>query len=238
MRNKTLDVRFTWAKPELNSKPGRKWGFEWIAKKEDVGLRWISEKTGGHGERYSPHPGLFRDFADLRDRVEILVFANTHGDILGMPGSESRRVDFDGDGLRTVRRYAWLSIWEQEIRRMRHAVRLWDASNTGARKARLDAKAKLQTAIASAIQDRTMPRCTIMYLNPQHELIATPVNLLAFMWLTLARLASGEIAEQPCLGKSKMCVGYLYTGIGPGLMKTGTTTCSIACRKEKSRRNG
>jgi hypothetical protein len=57
------------------------------------------------------------------------------------------------------------------------------------------------------------------------------------MWLALARLASGEIAEQPCMGKGKNCLGYIYTGLGPGFKKKGTVTCSIACRKWKERHN-
>jgi hypothetical protein len=67
------------------------------------------------------------------------------------------------------------------------------------------------------------------------ELFVYPVNLLAFMWLTLARLLSGEIVEQPCMGESKNCIGYIYTGLGPGLKKTGTVTCSVACRQNKKR---
>lgn len=74
-----------------------------------------------------------------------------------------------------------------------------------------------------------------MCLNQKLELFVHPVNLLAFMWLTLARLLSGEIVEQPCMGRSKDCLGYIYTGVGPGLKKTGSVTCSIACRKWKER---
>ena len=55
------------------------------------------------------------------------------------------------------------------------------------------------------------------------------------MWLTLARLASGEIAEQKCLAQ---CGEYIYTGVGPGLKKTGTTTYSDRCRKWKERNAG
>ena len=74
-----------------------------------------------------------------------------------------------------------------------------------------------------------------MCINQKLELFVYPVNLLAFMWLTLARLVSGQILEQPCMGKSQRCLGYIYTGMGDGLKKTGTVTCSIACRKWKER---
>ena len=93
----------------------------------------------------------------------------------------------------------------------------------------------MQIGIESALRDVTTPRCARACLNQNLELFVYPVNLLAFMWLTLARLASGEIVEQPCMGGGKECLGYIYTGLGPGLKKTGTVTCSVACRKRKER---
>ena len=99
MGSGALDTRFAWYKPE--AKPGskgkggynRRWGFEWYTRKGALQLRWTSEKEGGDVIRYQPHPGLFRIFAGLRDRVEILVFANVHGDILGVPGREYYQLD-------------------------------------------------------------------------------------------------------------------------------------------------
>lgn len=238
MHDKALDVRFKWTKPEANPKFKTQWnaerkqGFVWRAVKGEIQLRWTSEEEGGYTINYDPPPGLFRWFSNLSGRVEILAFANAFGDILAAPGSEFWCKD--RDGLRVGRRYAPLRLWEREIRRMRHAVRLWDASNTGARWTRSNAEKEMHAAIARAIQDRTTPCCTIVRLNAQHELIACPVNLLAFMWMTLARLASGEIKERPC-EKFDDCGDYIYVGRGPGMQRDDTTTCSAACRQKKKR---
>jgi hypothetical protein len=121
---------------------------------------------------------------------------------------------------------------------MRWAVGLWDQSNDeNARKGcRLQAREELQIEIESALRDTTTPSYTRVYLDQKLELFVHLVNPLAFMWLTLGRLVSGEIVEQPCMGKrSRPCLGYIYTGLGHGLNKTGTLTCSIACRKWKER---
>lgn len=244
MGSGALDTRFVWYKPE--AKPGskgkggfeRKWGFDWHTKKGDLQLRWTSEKEGGYTTRYQPDPGLFRVFAGLKDRVEILVFANAYGDILGVPGREYYQLDVAAiGGRRTVRPYASLCMWIHQIRQMRQAVNLWDQCNdeTARKSARLQARKDLQIEIESALRDVATPSCARACLNQNMELFVYPVNLLALMWLTLARLVSGEVAEQPCLGGSKSCLGYIYTGVGPGLKKTGTVTCSAACRKRKER---
>jgi hypothetical protein len=235
MHNRTLDTRFVWWKPES--------GFEWGTRKGDRQLRWKSEKKGGYSIRRQPHPRLFRVFAALRvtragSEEGILGFANEHGDILALPGSSFYQQD-NGGGRRTVRRHAMFSLWRHQVQQMRWAVGLWDQCNDAtARKAtRLQARKDLQLEIESALRDLTTPSCARVCLNQKLELFVYPVNLLAFMWLTLARLVSGEIVEQPCMGKSKGCLGYIYTGLGPGLKKTGTVTCSIACRKWKERHN-
>lgn len=247
MRIKTLDTRFVWGKPETKPKPKgqfeseRERGFEWATKKGDRQLYWTSEKKGGYTIRYQPWPGLFRDFAALRAtgaraEEEILRFANKYGDILSVPGRDFYQQGSDG-GRRVVRRYATLTLWRHHIQQVKWAVGLWDQSNdpSGRNAARLRLRQELQLEIESALRDTATPICARVCLNQKLELFVYPVNLLAFMWLTLARLVSGDIAEQPCLGNSKSCLGYIYTGIGPGLKKTGTVTCSIACRKWKER---
>lgn len=228
----TLDTRFVWWKPES--------GFEWgTTKKRDRQLRWTSERRGGYLVQHHPPIGLFRDFAGLRvgrpgAETEILSFANEYGDIIAAPDSSFYQMD--NAVRRIVRRTATLSLWQHHVRQMRCAVRLWDrCNNAGTRKdARLQAHKDLQLEIESALKDVTTPRCSRVCLNQNLELFVYPVNLLAFMWLTLARLASGEIMEQPCLGE---CGGYIYTGLGLGLKRAGTATCSPACRKWKERHN-
>lgn len=246
MSSGALDTRFVWSKPK--AKPGskgkggynRRWGFEWYKRKGDLQLRWISEKEGGDVLPYQPHPGLFRIFAGLRDRVEILVFANAHGDILGVPGREYYQQDEAAIGGRRISRpYAPLSVWEFQIEQMLYAVEQWDICNDerASRRARLQAREQLQIEIESALRDLKTPCCARMCLGQNMELFVYPVNLLAFMWLTLARLLSGDIVEQPCMciGERKGCLRYIYTGLGHGLKKTGTVTCSVACRKWKER---
>lgn len=236
MSSRTLDTRFVWGKPET--------GFMWGTKRGGgIQLRWPAERKGGVAVKYQPRLSLFRIFAALRatgsqDAADILSFANEYGDIFGVPGHEYYQLDEAGiNGRRTVRPYAALSMWRHQIRQMQWAVGLWGQCNDqSARKSiRLQARKDLQLEIESALRDVTTPSCARMCLNQKLELFVYPVNLLAFMWLTLARLASGEIVEQPCMGESKSCLGYIYTGLGPGLKKTGTVTCSIACRKWKER---
>jgi len=235
MRSNVLDAPFIWQKPES--------GFEWGTKKGDRQLRWKSEKAGGRTTKYPPKPGLYRRFAALRvtrtntnAEEEIRRFANEYGDILAVPGSAFYQQDQDG-ARRIIRRHATLSMWRHQVQQMRWAVGLWDRSaDENARKGyRLQAREELQLEIESALRDMTTPSCARMCINQKLELFVYPVNLLAFMWLTLARLVSGQILEQPCMGKSQRCLGYIYTGMGDGLKKTGTVTCSIACRKWKER---
>jgi hypothetical protein len=229
-----MDVRFRWEKPDS--------GFEWgTTAKGDRQLRWKSEKAGGWRTEYPPAQGLFRTFAALRvaptrAEEEIRRFANEYGDILARPGGDFYQPDEAGV-RRTVRRYATLSVWGHQVAQMRWAVSLWDQSNdeNARRGSRLQAREALQLEVESALRDVITPSCARLRLSKTLELYVLPVNLLAFMWLTLARLVSGEIVEQPCTGKSRNCRKYIYTGLGPGLKKTGTVTCSIACRRWKSR---
>jgi len=236
MSRGTLDTRFSWRKPEA--------GFIWGTKRGgEIQLRWPAERKGGFTVNYQPRLSLFRIFAALRatgseDMDDILSFANEYGDILAVPGREHYQLDEAGiNGRRTVRPYAALSMWRHQIRQMQWAVGLWNQCNdeTARKAAQLRARKDLQIEIESALRDVVTPSCARACLSQNMELFVYPVNLLAFMWLTLARLLSGEIVEQPCMGNSKSCLGYIYTGLGPGLKKTGTVTCGVACRKWKER---
>lgn len=231
MSNGALYPQFIWCKPEST--------FSWFKAKTGYQLQWSREKRGEYVTRYYPPLSLFRDFVgDIRPDPaavamgHILSFANTYGDILGIPGDEYYQLDAIA-GRRTVRSYATLNIWRHQVRQMKWAVGLWDQCNNERRgdAARRRARKELQIEIESALKDVTTPSCARLCLNQELELYVYPVNLLAFMWLTLARLLSGEIAEQWCLG----CHALIYTGVGPGLKKTGTVTCSAACRKRKER---
>jgi len=234
MNKGNLDRRFVWYKPET--------AFVWCKTKDGHRLRWPHEKRGKVAV-YHPPLSLFRTFADMKtDRksaaIHILNFASEYGDILGAPGDEYYQTDGAAiTGRRTVRPYATPRVWRFQIEQMRYAVEQWDIGKDerASGRAKLQAREQLQIEIESALRDVTTPSCARVCLNQRLELFVLPMNLLAFMWLTLARLLSGEIVEQPCMGVSNGCLGYIYTGVGPGLMKTGTTTCSPACRKWKER---
>jgi hypothetical protein len=237
MSSGALQAGFTWGKPETK--------FIWgTARDGSYRLRWPDEKKGGYTVMYHPPLSLFRVFAedlkpDPKDAAEYhaLSFANEYGDILSVPGREYYQLDGEAiGGRRVIRPYAPLRLWRHQIRQMRWAVGLWDQCNdeTARETTRRQARKELQIEIETALRDVTTPSCVRMRLNQDMELYLHPVNLLAFMWLTLARLASGEIAEQRCLG----CSQYIYTGVGPGLKKTGTLTCSVVCRKWKERHSG
>src|SRR5450631_768379 len=188
MGSGALDTRFVWYKPE--AKPGskgkggfeRKWGFDWHTKKGDLQLHWTSEKEGGYTIRYQPPFRLYREFADLRDRVGVIAFANAYGDILGVPGREYYQLDGAAiGGRRTVRPYASLRTWMHQIRQMRRAVNLWDQCNdeTARKSARLQARKDLQIEIESALRDVATPSCARACLNQNRELFVYPMNLLA-----------------------------------------------------------
>lgn len=239
-----MDVRFRWSVPDS--------GHEWRQRKGDLRLVWKEEKRGGFATEYRPECKLFREFAALgvtrsRQAELILRFANKYGDILALPGSsfirylgEDAPSPEGGEYRKIIRSHATLRMWRHTIQQMRQAVDLWDQSNDGTigKPARLKARSALQVEIEVILRNMTTPSCTRVCLNQKMELFVYPVNLLAFMWVTLARLVTGEIVEQPCLGKSKKCLKYIYTGLGTGLKKTGTVTCSVACRKWKERQSG
>lgn len=233
MSTGALHPQFVWCKPEF--------AFIWVKTKSGNQLQWPREKKGGYTKLYHPPLSLFREFIDdikpdPKDVAEehILSFANMYGDILGTPGGEYYQLDAAAiAGRRTVRPYATLNVWRHQVRQMRWAVGLWNqCNNEGLGKAvRQRARQELQIEIESALRDVATPSCARVRLNQKLELFVYPVNLLSFMWLTLARLLSGEIAEHRCLG----CGVPIYTGIGLGLKKTGTATCSATCRKRRER---
>jgi len=232
-----MDIRFRWRVPES--------GYAWRQTTGGQQLIWKDEKRGGMTTGYRPETRLFREFAKLdttpaRREKAILTFADKYGDIVALPGSSF----YDPNDIspppyrRIIRSQATLSAWLLAIQRLRRAVNLWDQSNDKniGRGARLEARSALQIQIESALRDMTTPSCARVCLNQKLELFVYPVNLLAFMWLTLARLVSGEIVERRCMGESENCLGHIYIGTSPGLKKPGTLTCGGACRKGKSRR--
>lgn len=94
------------------------------------------------------------------------------------------------------------------------------------------AREALQLEVQDALTDTETPSHATGYLTRELRLLTWPVNLLAYMWLTFARVVSGEIEERRCA----MCPEYFYVGSGPGLQRHDTITCSVACRKRKQRR--
>jgi ureidoglycolate hydrolase len=97
------------------------------------------------------------------------------------------------------------------------------------------ARKALQAEIQDALTDIEIPsHTTPCLLMPELRLVLRPVNLLAYMWLSFARVVSGEIEERPC-EMFTSCHEYIYVGSGPWLQRDDTTTCSAACRQKKKR---
>lgn len=97
------------------------------------------------------------------------------------------------------------------------------------------ARKALQYEVQEALTDIETPSYTTpCLLMPEFHLVLRPVNLLADMWLSFARVVSGEIEERRCEMFAR-CGEYIYVGLGPGLQRSDATTCSAACRQEKKR---
>jgi hypothetical protein len=225
------------------SKPDRECGFGWGTIKGDRQLRWSAEERGGYVITYPPSLGLFRNFAALRvagskAEKEIQKFANEYGDILAVPGTDKYELDNDL-GRRTRRFHGTLRVWRHQVEQMRWAVGLWDQSNdeSALKGSRLQAREDLPLEIESALRDLNTPSCTRVCLNHNLELSVYPVNLLAFMWLSFARVVAGKIQERPCTGlklTGQPCPNFVY--FEPGVRRYDErATCSPACRKRKQR---
>ena len=213
MRKTFRDVSFHWQRP--------KQGHEWY-KGRRVRLKPRTPETEDVLDVVLVM--AFRKFAriDTGDSWklsrEILGFAECYGDIIALPDQEHP---------------TW-ETWCNAIRQMRQAVNLWDRLKdpkmTGG--ARRRGQRSLQLEIHHALTDTALPSHTAIGLTSELGLALHPVNLLAYMWLTFARVVSGEIEERPCMGN---CSGYIYVGRGPGLKREDTVTCSDACRKWRER---
>jgi hypothetical protein len=224
MKNSVELNNFGWFRPVH--------GFKLVSSGPGGGGRLAPKQWSDRGtlaQRYRPGPGLFREFARIRirDKEGILDFADKYGDILSLPGA------WEGAerGKRT-RTSATLDTWRNQIRHMRMAVKWWD-------RLRIDPKTnqvQLQYELKAALTDTETPRCSFAYPF-ENGIRLAPANLLAFMWLSLARVVSGDIGEQPCTGldeDKQPCPNFVY--FEPGLRRyDDRATCSSACRKRKQR---
>ncbi len=92
----------------------------------------------------------------------------------------------------------------------------------------------LQLEVRKALTDTVTPSHSTPNLTRDLLLLIDPANLLAYMWLTFARVVSGEIEERLCV----ICKEErFYIGSGPGLHRDDKTTCGAACRKRKERQD-
>src|ERR1700689_287489 len=98
-------------------------GYEWL-KGMDGKPRLVSRHVPGIGFRHcEPHPGLFREFAELNPtREAIRGFAVQDGDLFNR--YELRQAVAHDDG--TVSEGATLGTWSEEIGEMRVLVVLWN----------------------------------------------------------------------------------------------------------------
>lgn len=230
-----MDVRFAWGVPER----GHNWMKRGVDEQE---LAWGQEKKGGFVRKYVPDMNLFREFAALntsksRGEDAVRKFADKYGDILAIPGDSFYQPHPNpvGEERRQVKRpSASLRLWRFQVEQMEWAVKLWDESKDpdATKTSRLSAREALQIEVESALQDAKTPSYARVYLNARFELFVHPVNLLAFMWLTIARLLSGEIEERLCAFCKKK---HFYIGMGPGLHRADQKVCGATCRKGKQR---
>jgi hypothetical protein len=225
-------------------------GHKWVRgqNSEDARLipkRW-SRRRGTLGETpaqmYRPNPGLFREFARINptSHFEICAFADKYGDILVVPGdvrgrAESGKPIGRKNGMPIwksgvpIRKSALDQTWRTQIKLMRAAVDHWDRLKS------------TPWQVKDALSDTETPRCALAY-PIEVGIRLFPSNLLAFMWLTFARVVSGEVEERRCAGfdaDGLPCPKYLYIGKGPGLRRDDReATCGLLCRKRKQRASG
>jgi len=98
----------------------------------------------------------------------------------------------------------------------------------------LPAKCALQMEINKRIAEHpTVPRLswTPDTPNRNQRLVFTPPNLLGAMWLQFAQAVTGEFELYAC----EWCGNFFQRG--PGGRRADATTCSDACRQQKSRNN-
>src|SRR5215468_1509750 len=93
---------FRWQRPR-----SRKKGFRWQGAGEDPHLIRV---PGAAFDPYPPHPGIFRDYADLEPTLEaVLHFANRYGTLC-------ERLEFNA-----------FAYWRKGIQQMKQLVELSDA---------------------------------------------------------------------------------------------------------------
>lgn len=206
-------------------------------------VRWVRKNkalrvvSGGKYKAFVPTPGLFREFAGVRyaaikyldtdplkpdwetweeQNLGILAFAHKYGDLIS-PGG-----DFATGGAAA---YEWCNA----VRNMRDAVKAWDRIKSGAER-------PMDRVFLREVLIRNMGETTPV-ITKSGSLEIWPPNLLAFMWLTFARLVSGEIEERRCTGRDlegNPCPNFVYMGRG-ARRADKRATCSDACRKRKQR---
>jgi hypothetical protein len=98
--------QFSWQRPAVRTK-----GFRWEGTGEDMRLAPCADATF---QSYQPHPGIFRDFADLEPTpTAVLRFANRYGALRQNHALES------------------FSFWQMGIYQMGLLVKLSDAVTAG-----------------------------------------------------------------------------------------------------------
>lgn len=102
-------------------------GYEWLTG-TDSRPRLVPVRVPGVGSRpCEPHPGLFREFAELSPtKAAIQGFAEKYGDLFSRYEMEQGAVRKDG----TVAFGASLGTWTKEIADTRILVGLWDQIQT------------------------------------------------------------------------------------------------------------
>lgn len=166
-----------------------------------------------------PPPTLCREFASLEhDPDAVLGFANKHGHLFG--GADIQ----GGDGEPFIK-------WLRAIASVSRALALIDGSRAaptggGSRDVSLAGLRAATNAINAGLAEHTISG---LMWNPRpkaFELQIQPANLLGVLWLQVAALASGQIADRECAAPG--CREW-FTG------RADKRTCSDPCRQHLSR---
>jgi hypothetical protein len=219
-----LEVRFdefTWQHPAR-----RRLGFRWAGEGD---ARHLALLPGAVLEPYQPHPGTFRDLADLApDPAAICKFVNRYG------------------VLRTEAPSAFLVSWVDAIRAMHDLVALADALNAADwNKVRqlLDTADDPDDVLADAAGQRlggVLKRTALDQgldvegtLNPvtKHaQLRFKHADLHGFMFFQLALSVVGDRRYRRC----EYCCKWFQ--VAPSVGRADKASCSASCRSQLYRR--
>jgi hypothetical protein len=231
---------FTWQRPA-----SRRRGFKWEGTGEDLRLVQVS---GAAFNSYQPHPGIFRDFADLQQTPEaVLNFANRYGGL-------RERLDFNAfpnwrHGIQHFQQLVGLNdaLTGNDWTRIPKALEplLADASlaeSAEIRQIHLKRKRGENVSLNEQVHVVVMRLCRAIApaerfaaegswnsLTGKVELRLKHADLLDFMFYQLGHAFIGGRRFRQCTVCGK------WSLLTPGVNRADRTTCSGYCRVKRCR---